>query len=134
MNEAHLVNICLEGAIRDYKIFLVNHNLPTFSTFVEAARSLSITGPLHRSRDSHRYSRSSRVAAITSARESRSQGEASSSQKMKSYKDRNLYPCSLENVKAFVKEWVADGELTLPPVDIPPPKKDKESPDYYDYH
>ncbi|XP_028127091.1 uncharacterized protein LOC114323631 [Camellia sinensis] len=55
-------------------------------------------------------------------------------QKRKSYEDRNTYPCSLENVKALVKEWVANGELTLPPLDVTPTKKDKESPDYCAYH
>ncbi|XP_028102204.1 uncharacterized protein LOC114301451 [Camellia sinensis] len=96
------------GAIRDYKIFLVNHNLPTISALIEAARNISTTGPLHRSRDNHRYPRSSRVAAVTSAGGSRSQGEATSSRKRKSYEDRNPCPCSVENVKALVKEWVAD--------------------------
>ncbi|XP_028059474.1 uncharacterized protein LOC114263174 [Camellia sinensis] len=66
VDEAHLVSICVEGAIRNYKIFLVNHNLPTFSALIEATRNLSTTGPLHESRNSHRYSRSSRVFAITS--------------------------------------------------------------------
>ncbi|CAL5379952.1 unnamed protein product [Camellia sinensis] len=134
VDEAHLVNICVEGAIRDYKIFLVNHNLPTISTLIEAARNLSTTSPLHRSRDSHRYSCSNRVAAVTVAGGRRSQGEATSSRKRKSYEDRNPCPCSLENVKSLVKEWVADGELNLPPVDVPPTKKDKENPDYCVYH
>ncbi|CAL5376005.1 unnamed protein product [Camellia sinensis] len=98
------------------------------------SRNLSTTSPLHRSRDSHRYSRSNRVAAVTSAGGRRSQGEATSSQKRKSYEDRNPCPCSLENVKSLVKEWVADGELNLPPIDVPPTKKDKENPDYCVYH
>ncbi|XP_028104160.1 uncharacterized protein LOC114303224 [Camellia sinensis] len=80
------------------------------------------------------YLRRSGVAAVTSTGGSRLQGEASSSRKRKSYEDRNPYPCSLENVKALVKEWVANGELTLPLVDVPPTKKDKESPDYCIYH
>ncbi|GMP85757.1 hypothetical protein CsSME_00038797 [Camellia sinensis var. sinensis] len=71
---------------------------------IEAARNLSATGPLHRSCDSHRYSRSSRVSAITSIRGSHSQAEALSSRKRKSYEDKNPYPCSLENVKALIKE------------------------------
>ncbi|GMP47232.1 hypothetical protein CsSME_00015088 [Camellia sinensis var. sinensis] len=125
-----MVSICVEGAIRDYKIFLVNHNQSTISALIEAARNLSTTAPLHRSRDSHRYPRSGRVAAVTSTGGSRSQGEATSSRKRKSYEDRNPCPCSVENVKALVKEWVVDGELTLPPVDVPSTKKDKESPDY----
>ncbi|XP_028118785.1 uncharacterized protein LOC114316318 [Camellia sinensis] len=134
MDKAYLVSICVEGAIRDYKIFLVNHNLLTFSAVIEVARYLSTTGPLHRSRDSHRYSRSSSVATVTSVEGSRSQGKASFSWKKKSYENRNPYPCSLENVKALVKEWVANGELTLPLVDIPSTKKDKKSPDYCVYH
>ena len=134
VDEAHLVNICVEGAIRDYKIFLVNHNLPTILVLIETARNLSITGPLHRSRDSHRYPCSSSVAAVTSAGGSRSQGQATSLRKRNSYEDRNPSPCSLENVKSLVKEWVADGELYLPPVDVPPTKKDKENPDYCVYH
>ncbi|XP_028106172.1 uncharacterized protein LOC114305297 [Camellia sinensis] len=96
VDKAHLVSICVEGAIRDYKSFLGNHNLPTFSALIEATRNLRTTCPLYKSRDSHRYSRSSRVAAV--------------------------------------KEWVADGELTLPPVDVTPTKKDKESPNYCVYH
>ncbi|XP_028061728.1 uncharacterized protein LOC114265167 [Camellia sinensis] len=134
VDEAHLVSICVKGAIRDYKSFLVNHNLPIFSALIEAARNLSSTDPLHRSRDSHRYSRSSRIAVVTSTRGSRLQAEASSSRKRKSYEDKNSYPRSLENVKTLAKEWVADGELTLPPVDVTPTKKDKESPDYCVYH
>lgn len=93
IDEAHLVSICVEGAICDYKIFLVNHNLPTFLTLVEVARNLSTIGPLHRSHDNHRYSCSSRVAAVTSTRGSHSQGKASSSRKRKSYEDINPYPC-----------------------------------------
>ncbi|XP_028099009.1 uncharacterized protein LOC114298597 [Camellia sinensis] len=131
---AHLVSICVEGAIRNYKIFLVNHNLSTFSALIETARNLSTTSPLHRSCDSHRYSCSSRVSAVTSTGGSHSQAKASSSQKRKSYENKNPYPCSLENVKALVKEWVADGELTLPPIDVTLTKKDKESPDYCVYH
>ncbi|KAF5934594.1 hypothetical protein HYC85_030765 [Camellia sinensis] len=101
---------------------------------VEAAKNLSTTGLLHRSRDSHPYSYSNRVTVVTSAGGSRSQGEASSTQKRKSYEDRNPYPCSLENVKALVKEWVADSELTLPPIGVPLTKKDKKSSDYFIYH
>ncbi|XP_028079593.1 uncharacterized protein LOC114281339 [Camellia sinensis] len=115
VDEAHLVSMCVEA-------------------LVEIAKNLSTTGPLHRSRDSHHCSRSSRVATVTSIGGSRSQGDASSSQKRKSYEDRNPYPCSLENVKALVKEWVADGEFILSPVDIPPTKKGKERPDYCVYH
>ncbi|XP_028113360.1 uncharacterized protein LOC114311418 [Camellia sinensis] len=134
VDEAHLVSICVEGAICNYKIFFVNHNLPTFSALIEVARNLNTTDPLHRSHNNHRYSRSSKVAAITSAGGSFSQGEALFSRKRKSYEDKNPYPYSLENVKALVKKWVADGEFTLPPVDVPQTKKDKESPDYCIYH
>ncbi|XP_028063532.1 uncharacterized protein LOC114266798 [Camellia sinensis] len=104
------------------------------SALVEAARNLNTTGPLHRSRGSHRYPHSNKIAAVTSTGGSRSQMEALSSRKRKSYMDRNPYPCSLENVKTLVKEWIANGELTLSPVYVPPTKEDKESPDYCIYH
>ncbi|GFS28708.1 hypothetical protein Acr_00g0003440 [Actinidia rufa] len=113
VDEAHLVRICIEGTLREYRVHLVNLNFQTFSQLIEAAINLKSTikgSPWKTGRSS-----SSQVSAASASSNRKSQGEGSrSSKKRKQYDDPPPYPCTIEEVKALVKEWVADGEITLP--------------------
>lgn len=133
VDEAHLVRICIEGTLREYRVHLVNLNFQTFSQLIEAAINLKSTikgSPWKTGRSS-----SSQVSAASASSNRKSQGEGSrSSKKRKQYDDPPPYPCTIEEVKALVKEWVADGEITLPEVETLPPKKNREGPNYCVYH
>ena len=142
VEESYLVQICLEGALSRYKMFLVNHKLPTFSALIEAARNISIpqaqeSGFKASYKTSFKSSRGPIVAAASAPDTRNSQGGGHRGQKRKQYngeKGNVSYPCGIEEVKALVKEWVADGELKLPYVEEMPSKKDRESPEFCVYH
>ncbi|CAL5386670.1 unnamed protein product [Camellia sinensis] len=142
VEESYLVQICLEGALSRYKMFLVNHKLPTFSALIEAARNISIpqaqeSGFKASYKTSFKSSRGPTVAAASAPDTRNSQGGGHRGQKRKQYngeKGNVSYPCEIEEVKALVKEWVADGELKLPYVEEMPSKKDRESPEFCVYH
>ncbi|CAL5345640.1 unnamed protein product [Camellia sinensis] len=120
VEESYLVQICVEGTLNGYKMLLVNHKLPTFSALIEASRNINIPQP------------SITAASVSSTR--KSQGEEFRGQKRKNCEDDTPFPCSVEEVKALVKEWVADGELKLPHVEELLPKKDREGPNYCVFH
>ncbi|THF96379.1 hypothetical protein TEA_026371 [Camellia sinensis var. sinensis] len=82
---------------------------------------------------SFKSSRGPIVAAASAPDTRNSQGGGHRGQKRKQYngeKGNVSYPCGIEEVKALVKEWVADGELKLPYVEEMPSKKDRESPEF----
>ncbi|XP_028082072.1 uncharacterized protein LOC114283459 [Camellia sinensis] len=147
VEESYLVQICLEGALSRYKMFLVNHKLPTFSALIEAAWNISIPQAQEsRFKASYKTSfKSSRgpIVATASAPDNRkSQGEGHRGQKRKQYNGEKgnvsypcgIYQCGIEELKALVKEWVAERELKLPYVEEMPSKKDRESPKLCVYH
>ena len=100
-------------------MFLVNHKLPTFSALIEAARNISIphaqeSGFKASYKTSCKSSRGPIVAAAFAPDTRNSQGGAHRGQKRKQYngeKGNVSYPCGIEEVKAQVKVWAADGEL-----------------------
>ncbi|XP_028099923.1 uncharacterized protein LOC114299399 [Camellia sinensis] len=139
VEEGYLVQICVEGALNEYKMLLVNHKLPTFSALIEASRNINIPQSQEIGFEtSYKTSfKSSRRPSVTVASVSftrKSQGEEFRGQKRKNCEDDTPCPCSVEEVKALVKEWVADGELMLPRIEELLPKKDREGPNYCVFH
>ncbi|CAL5364327.1 unnamed protein product [Camellia sinensis] len=139
VEESYLVQICIERALNGYKMLLVNHKLPTFSTLIEASRNINVPqsqeiGFETSYKTSFKSSRGPSVTAASAPSTRKLQGEEFRGQKRKNCEDDTHFPCSVEEVKALVKEWVADGELKLPCIKELLPKKDREGPNYYVFH
>jgi hypothetical protein len=153
VEEEYLVEICTSGLLREYQPFLVNVKIQTFAALLEAAYKLRHTvKPPARETWKPRKSHSVAAAATSTPSSRKSQGGRSSGgrggwsgsgngrgdwKKQKVYKESPGapdYPCSIEEVKALVKEWIADGGLTLPDIEVAPSRADRESPDYCMFH
>ncbi|CAL5420724.1 unnamed protein product [Camellia sinensis] len=139
VEERYLAQICVEGALNGYKMLLVNHKLPTFLALIEASRNINIPQSQEIEfktsyKASFKSSRGPSVTATSVSSTRKSQREELRGQKRKNYEDDTPFPCSVEEVKALVKEWVADGELKLPHVEELLPKKDRKGPNYCVFH
>ncbi|XP_028115141.1 uncharacterized protein LOC114313030 [Camellia sinensis] len=139
VEESYLDQICVEGALNMYKMLLVNHKMPTFSTLIEASRNINVPqsqeiGFKTSYKSSFKSSRGPSVTAASASSTRKSQAEEFRGQKRKNCEDDTPFPCSVKEVKALVKEWVAGGELKLPRIEELLPKKDREGPNYCVFH
>jgi hypothetical protein len=157
VDEEYLVEICTSGLLRDYQPFLVNVKIQTFAALLEAAYKLRHTvQPSARDGWKPRKSHSVAAAATSAPPSRKPQGGRGSGgngsgrsgwggssngrgdwKRQKAYKESSGapdYPCSIEEVKALVKEWIADGGLTLPDIEVAPSRADRESPNYCMFH
>ncbi|CAL5328382.1 unnamed protein product [Camellia sinensis] len=139
VQESYLVQICVEGALNGYKMLLFNHKLPIFSTLIEASRNTNIPQsqeigfePTYKT--NFKSSGGPSVTAASASSTRKSQEEEFRGRKRKNCEDDTPFPCSVEEVKALVEEWVADGELKLPRIEELLSKKDREGPNYCVFH
>lgn len=141
VSEAHLVEICVDSLLREYRVHLINMKIPTFSGLLEAAYNLRYTVTLP-PKDS--WKKAAVVAAATSAPPAqRPQGAGGNGNKFKKRKDRGNeqdegpppdYPCGIQEVEALLQQWITDGTIRLPHVLAPPTQRDRESPNFCSYH
>ncbi|KAG5552838.1 hypothetical protein RHGRI_010819 [Rhododendron griersonianum] len=121
-----------------FKLHLVTHHFPDFSTLYEAARNLNETvePPLpppryqHSSRGRHPGPRQTAYAA-SGPPPTRSRGYPA---KCPKYNEPPPLPVTAAEAQAFLDAWVQDGKATLPEARKEPTRRDMEHPDYCIYH
>ncbi|KAI8571935.1 hypothetical protein RHMOL_Rhmol01G0159400 [Rhododendron molle] len=100
----------------EFKMLLINLKLGTFSALLESAYNIChVVKPVRK--DAWKGKAASATVAIADA--SRAQQAAGGRKR----RERDLaptpdYPCSMDEVRALVNAWVADGELELPLVEF----------------
>jgi len=137
--EEILVQLCIHGMTRDYRLHLINHSFCTFSELLVVARNLGkdFRPPprSHRVESRRPVPRRYPTAAMA---EGRRDGRYDNNNYNKRKRDETRapphFPCSMREVGAIVKRWVEDGVIKLRDPPTPPTQEEKAKDNFCIYH
>ena len=136
-SEENLVQLCIHGMLRDYRIHLINLSLPAFSDLMVAARNLAkdirISPRSHREPRFSGPSRRYPTAAVTEERKDREK-ERNDKRRRDEDDASAPFPCSMGEVLAVLRRWLRDGVVTPRPPTRAPTEADKGRNNYCAYH
>ena len=137
-SEEDLVQLCIHGMIRDYRVHLINHSFKTFSDLLVAARNLAKdVRPVPKTYRDVRPSGARRYPTASVAEERKDRRSDRNDTNKRRREDANPpapFPCSMREVLAILKNWVKDGILVPRPPITPPTEADKSKYNYCAYH
>ncbi|OMO98613.1 reverse transcriptase [Corchorus capsularis] len=132
-DEKELVKVCLQGMFDEYRVHLENLSLHTFAVLVEAARRTNNTVTRQREAQQRYRKNSSTVHAVQYGdRKERKRPKRDFQGGDNRRDDAPPFPVPVDQVRALLQQWIADGQVNLPFVPQMPIAQEKADLKYWE--
>jgi hypothetical protein len=126
--EGELVGVCIDNMLPEFRAHLENLDISRFGQLLQKARKTALSVKPHNEKPKEKKSQPQVLTVSTVNNKRKKSSERSFDEAPPPV------PCTLEEMKAILDKWVADGIIKLPEAQKKATEKDKKNPKFCYFH
>uniref|UniRef100_A0A2N9G1I9 RNA-directed DNA polymerase n=1 Tax=Fagus sylvatica TaxID=28930 RepID=A0A2N9G1I9_FAGSY len=126
--EGELVGVCIDNMLLEFRAHLENLDISRFGQLLQKARKIALSVKPHTEKPKEKKNPPQVLTVSTVSNKRKKSNERSFDEAPPPI------PCSLEEMKAILDKWVADGIIKLPEIQKKATEEDKKNPKFCYFH